>query len=197
MIAIDFYLDFLSSFGYLARGRLCEIAKRHGACIVWHPADIFRLRELAGNTGPSNSAIPAKLAYMTKDARRWADLYGLTLVERPSGWQTGVLNRGLLLAADRGEAEAYAREAYSAIWAEGLDPGAEMTGREIDRRMGWAPGTLADFAATADAQARYDASTTDASKRGVFGVPTFCIGDEMWWGNDRLDFLEHWLAARA
>lgn len=197
MIVIDFYLDFISSFGYLARGRLCEIADRHGARIAWHPVDIFQLRTLAGNTGPSNSAIPAKMAYLTRDFLRWADFYGLPMVERLSGWQTGALNRGLFLAADRGQAADYAREAWSCVWGEGRDPSAEDTEREIERRIGWEPGAIGAFADTPEARTRYEEGTHAASARGVFGVPTFMVDDEMWWGNDRLDFLDRWLAARA
>jgi len=195
-MTLDFYLDFISSFGYLARGRLCEIARAHGLEVAYHPTDIHKLRALAGSTGPSNSQIPAKMAYLRKDFLRWADFYGLPMVAQPTGWQTATFNKGLLLASDRGQAEDYARQAYALIWAEGRDPGAEEVVAELESRMGWQAGELAEFAASDAATARYEAETEAASQRGVFGVPTFCIGEEMWWGNDRLDFLERYLASR-
>src|SRR5262245_61256015 len=121
---IDFYFDFISSFGYLARGRLLQIARKHDRAVVYRPVDIARIRVAAGNTGPSNSAIPAKLKYMTTDFQRWADFYGLKIVNRLSGWQTGVFNRGVYLAIERGQTDAYVEHAWNCTWRDGLDPGA-------------------------------------------------------------------------
>lgn len=196
-MAIDFYFDFISSFGYLARGRLLEIAHRHGETIVYRPADIRQLRLNAGNTGPTNSAIPAKLKYMLEDARRWADLYGIELVGKLGGFDTGVFNRGVYLALGKGEADAYVEHAWNCVWRDGVDPGAPGGEAELESRMGWKSGELRAFADAPETLDRYEKEIAAASARGVFGVPTFMIGDDMWWGNDRLDFLERHLAARA
>jgi len=193
MIQIDFYLDFISPFVYLARGRLLDIATRHGCKVAYHPVAIATLRQNAGNTGPSNSQIPAKLAYFQKDYRRWADHYGLPIADTLAGYDTRTLNCGLLLAIDRGQANRYAEAASCIVWRNGLDPAAADTLRRLDEEMGWAAGELAAFGADPEAFKRYEAETDAASARGVFGVPTFMIGDEMWWGNDRLDFLERYV----
>jgi 2-hydroxychromene-2-carboxylate isomerase len=195
-MAIDFYLDFISSFGYLARGRLVAIAQKFGQTILYHPVDIQRLRLAAGNTGPSNSAIPAKLKYMTTDFLRWADLYGLKMVRSLSGAATGVFNRGVYLAIERNQADAYVEHAWDCIWRDGLDPGATSSEAELEARMGWQAGELNTFANTPVIMDRYSAQIEAASRRGVFGVPTFMIGEHMWWGNDRLDFLERHLRAQ-
>ncbi len=195
-MAIDFYLDFISSFGYLARGRLLDIARRFDQTVVYHPVDIKRIRLAAGNTGPSNSAIPAKLKYMTTDFLRWANLYGLKMVSSLGGFDTGVLNRGVYLAIERGQAEAYVEHAWASVWRDGLDPGASSTKADLDAIMGWKAGELDAYANDPTILARYMTEIEGASSRGVFGVPTFMIGDEMWWGNDRLDFLESHLAVR-
>jgi 2-hydroxychromene-2-carboxylate isomerase len=195
-MAIDFYLDFISSFGYLARGRLLEIARRFDLAVSYHPVDLKRLKLAAGNTGPSTSAIPAKLKYMTTDFLRWADFYELKIVSSLSGAQTGVFNRGLYLAMERNQADAYVEHAWNCIWRDGLDPGAESSEAELEARMGWLAGELNAFANAPVIMDRYSAQTEAASSRGVFGVPTFMIGEQMWWGNDRLDFLERYLRAR-
>ncbi len=195
-MAIDFYLDFVSSFGYLARGRLLEIARRHGEEVRYHPVDIFKIRALAGSTGPSNGQIPLKLAYFTRDYQRWAELYGLKIQSRLTGYQTGVLNRGVYLATERGQADAYVEAAWNAVWRDGLDPGIASTEGGLEAAMGWQAGELCEFAARTETLDRYIAGTEAASARGVFGVPSFLIGDELWWGNDRLDFLERFLASR-
>jgi 2-hydroxychromene-2-carboxylate isomerase len=195
-MTLDFYLDFISPFGYLARARVLDIAKKHGLTVTYRPIDIFHVKTAAGNTGPSNSQIPAKLAYMTKDRERWADLYGLKIAKTLAGFKTAVYNRGLFLALDRKQADAYVEHAYACVWRDSIDPGAESGERELEKRMGWKVGELSAFANSAEATTRFDAENAAAVKRGVFGVPTFVIGDEMWWGNDRVDFMERWLAAQ-
>lgn len=192
-MVIDFYLDFISPYVYLARGRLLDIAMRHGCKVTYHPVAITELRLNAGNTGPSNSQIPAKMAYFVEDYRRWADHYGLPIAKTLAGYDTRTLNCGLFLAIDRGHANRYAEAASYVVWRNGLDPASDDTLRRLDAEMGWAEGELAEFGADPEVLKRYEAETEAASKRGVFGVPTFMIGDEMWWGNDRLDFLERYL----
>lgn len=196
-MTIRFYLDFISPFGYLARGRLLDIAARYGAQVEYRPVDIFPLRERVGSTGPSNSAIPAKLAYFTKDRERWAAFYGMSIVERPAGFDTGAYNRGTLLAAMRGQADAYVEQAYACIWRDGLDPEAEEGRHELERRMGWERGELSAFAAAPETAERYAQLFEMAIADGVFGVPSFVVDGELWWGNDRLDFLERFLAGKS
>lgn len=195
-MTVDFYLDCISPFVYLARGRLLDIAARHGLTVTYRPVDIGQLRKNAGNTGPSNSAIPAKLAYFQKDYRRWADFYGLPIAATLSGYATGVFNRGLFLAIDRGQADNYVEQACACIWRDGRDPGSEAVQARLSESMGWRPAELAEFAATPEADVRYADGIAAASALGVFGVPSFMIGEEMWWGNDRLDFLERFVVAQ-
>jgi len=195
-MVIDFYLDLISPFVYLAHGRLLRIARAHAMAVVYHPVDMTPIRRNAGNTGPSNSQIPAKLKYMTKDRERWARLYGLPIARGLAGTSTGAFNRGLYLAAERNQADAYTEQASSMIWRESHDPGAKESAAELEARMGWHAGELAAFANSAETIERYAAEITAASAKDVFGVPTFIIGDEVWWGNDRLDFLEQYLAAQ-
>src|SRR4051812_4614575 len=128
-MTIDFYLDFISPFAYLARARFANIAHAHGLSVVYHPVDVFRIKAAVGNTGPSNSKIPAKLAYMTKDRERWADFYGLKIAKTLAGANTDTFNRGLFLAIDRNRADAYVEHALDCIWRDGLDPG--LKGAEV------------------------------------------------------------------
>jgi len=196
-MTIRFYLDYISAFGYLARARLEEIAARYGHEIEYCPVDIFPLRERVGSTGPSNSAIPAKLAYFTQDRMRWAALYGIPMAERPRGFDTWVYNRGTLLAADKGQCARYVEEAFACVWRDDVDPTSVEGQNELEDRMGWSLGELAAFAAEVRTAERSAAIFEQAIGEGVFGVPSFTVDGELWWGNDRLDFLERHLAARA
>ena len=69
--------------------------------------------------------------------------------------------------------------------------------RDIARDLGWAPDDFLAFTESQESQDCYQTSTHEAHVCGVFGVPTMMIGDEMWWGNDRLDFLEEFLNSSA
>jgi 2-hydroxychromene-2-carboxylate isomerase len=192
---IDFMLDFLSPFGYLARGRLLAIAQKHGARVHYHPIDLVAVKRAVGNTGPSNRDIPAKIAYLTEDLQRWAQRYGLPMVRTLPGANTGRMNRGLLLAMDRDRADDYVRLAWDCVWRDGLDPGLEETLAELCRRLDWERNEFMAFVDGDDAMQRYAAENANALAQGVFGVPTFLVGRQMFWGNDRLDFLEEHLAS--
>jgi 2-hydroxychromene-2-carboxylate isomerase len=194
---IDFYLDFISPFGYLARGRLLAIAGTYGAEICYHPVDLAHIKRAAGNLGPSNRDIPPKCAYLTQDLQRWAARYRIPIVRQLPGPNTSRLNKGVLLAQERERAPEYVRHAWDCVWRDGLDPGSQETLDELGNRMRW---EVRDFLAHVDSpamQLRYELESTAASGRGVFGVPTFVIGEQMWWGNDRLEFLEEHLASIA
>lgn len=196
-VEIDFYLDFMSPFGYLARGALLKVAARHGAEVVYHPVDLVRLKRAAGNTGPSNREIPPKIVYLTEDLQRWAKRYGIKMVRELPGPDSSRLNKGFFFAQGQDQAAEYVRHAWDCVWRDGLDPGLTATVAEAARRMQWNGDDFLAFVASEAAQQRYEVEIAAAIQRGVFGIPTFVIADQMWWGNDRLDFLEEYLASVA
>ena len=197
MKQIDFFFDFWSPYAYLASGRLAKIAERHGYAINYCPLDLTRAKLAAGNTGPANLQIPPKIRYLMSDLRRWAARYGLPLGGVPKGKDTKRINIGALFAQDRGAAEDYVREAYDAVWGRGGDPNSDELLSALAVKLGWDAREFLDYVGSAGADARYEAVFEDAAKRGVFGVPIMIVGDEMWWGNDRLEFLEEFLLERA
>jgi 2-hydroxychromene-2-carboxylate isomerase len=194
---IDFYLDFISPFGYLARFGLARIQKRFDCSVHYHPVELLRIKLAAGNNGPPNRAIPPKIKYLTVDLQRWAKLYGIPMVEVLPGADTARINKGLLLASDRGQAGEYVEKAWNSIWRDGLDPGREQSLASLAEDMGWAPKEFLEFVSGDLATRRFDAECGDAIARGVFGVPTFMVGEDMFWGNDRLEFLSKHLEARG
>lgn len=192
---LDFYFDFMSPYAYLAHVRLPGIARKFGFDLRYHPLDLVRTKLAAGNNGPSNRAIPRKIAYLKQDFGRWANRYGVP-IQTPKSHDSELANLGALVAADEGKVTAYANEIWKHSWGQGGDF------------------TLADIAIVVDALAlpvesflerlqsqtireRYERINLDAQARGVFGVPTVMIGEEMWWGNDRLDFLEEYLSTTS
>ena len=192
---IEFYFDFISPFSYLAHHRLPGLAARYGYSLIYHVADLSELRRLAGNTGPRQTEQPLKLPYSRIDQKRWAERYGIPIKPPVGSHDSSWLNRGTFYALDRGQCKAYLDNAWTKMRRDGRDLADEAFRRDVAKDLGWAPDEFVAFTQSDESRDRYRASTLRAHERGVFGVPTMMIGDEMWWGNDRLDFLEEFLIA--
>jgi 2-hydroxychromene-2-carboxylate isomerase len=192
--AIDFYFDFMSPYAYLAHKRVNEIARKYSYELRYHCIDLMRAKLAAGNTGPSNRDIPVKIAYLSKDLSRWANRYGLPL-HMPGSHDSAQVNRGLFIAIDRGVATRYVDAVWQLTWGAGGDFSDIEVISKVAQNLGWEPKAFIESIASPIICERYEQSNLDAQSKGVFGVPTMMAGNEMWWGNDRLDFLEEYLAS--
>lgn len=193
---IEFYFDFISPFSYLAYQRLPGIAARFRLRLACRVINLAEAKLLASNTGPTSRSQPLKRRYNQKDKERWARRYGVS-IENPTSYDPDRLNKGTLFAEDRGLAEAYIAYAWRKVWGEGGDMAGEALLRDVARHFGWDEGAFLKFTQSTEADERYKRATLAAHEKGVFGVPTMIVGGEMWWGNDRLDFLEAFLRERA
>lgn len=194
MRTIDFYFDFWSPFAYLAAHRLPEIAEKHGCKINYLPIDLKRAKLAAGNDGPANIEIAPKIRYLMKDLKRWADRYGLPLGQVPAGNNIHRINKGVFFAQDRNQEQAYMREAYGAVWGQGGDPNDDDLLKDLAQSMAWKPSEFLDFINSEGADERYEKVFESAVENGVFGVPIYIVDGQMWWGNDRLEFLDEYLS---
>tara|TARA_R110000787_G_scaffold29713_1_gene80470 strand:+ start:3115 stop:3708 length:594 start_codon:yes stop_codon:yes gene_type:complete len=190
---IDFYFDIYSPYAYLASHRLAEIVKAHNCKVNYLPIDLKRAKLAAGNTGPANMQIPPKIKYLMQDLARWADRYGIPFGVVPRVMDSNRINKGVFFAIDHGNAADYIREAYAAVWGRGEDMTSDKLLSEIAAKMGWDPMAFLAFIDSSEAEKRYQAVFDDAVKRGVFGVPMYFVDEQMWWGNDRLHFLDEYL----
>jgi 2-hydroxychromene-2-carboxylate isomerase len=193
-VTLEFYLDLISPFGYLCNHGLRRLAEHYPFTVRHHPVELQRIKLAAGNDGPSNRDIPPKIAYLTEDLRRWAEFYRVPIVSALPGADTTRLNKGVYFATDRGVADQYVQAAWNGIWAEGNDPGKPTSLDAVARGMGWDAQEFRRFIDSEDASARYEEDNVAAISAGVFGVPTIMIGRNMWWGNDRLNFVERHIA---
>lgn len=189
---IDFYFAFSSPFSYLAQTRLPEIAERHGYDLDYHPIDIAQAKLAAGNYGPSGRAIPSKLNVVMADLQRWAEQYGIP-VKFPAGNNCQAWSVGSLYAAAQGRVEQFVREGSHRIWGRGIDPSDESELRAAATASGLDPQALVDYANSSLGQTEFRKSCVEAHARGVFGAPLMFVDDQIFWGNDRLDFLEEYL----
>jgi 2-hydroxychromene-2-carboxylate isomerase len=150
-------------------------------------------------TGNSSQiAIEAKRKYMMADLSRWAKHYGLPAPNNPHfPINTIRLMRGAVAAERSGVFAAYHRAVFDAFWRDGLNLGDAAVVREVLARADLDAERLA---AASEEHAVKDAlrmATEAAVARGAFGAPTFFVGDQMFWGNDRLLFVEQALSARS
>lgn len=195
-MVVDLYFDFLSPYSYLANHRLSALAGRYGFSIRYHAIDLVRAKVAIGNIGPSNRELTVKLDYLKVDLQRWADLYGIPLVFPPN-YNSHRMNAGLYYPAARERAADYVRLVFDAVWGKGVAPDADGLPSLVCDMAGWDKADFDYFLNSEGATKAYDMETQAAIERKVFGVPTMFLGDEMWWGNDRIFMLESKLKKEA
>lgn len=186
----EFLFDYGSPFSYLANLQLSGFARRNAATVIYRPILLGAVLKATGNSSPM--AVPAKARYFAVDLRRWATRYGVMFKLNPYPFlgNTLALMRAAVAAQRRGVFAAYHDAIYRAIWADGLDLGEQAIVGGVLQRAGLDPGELIAASASDEIKQELRRNTDGAVARGVFGAPTFFVGDEMFWGNDRFDFVE-------
>ncbi len=195
IVIIDFYFDFLSPFSYLANQRLASLSQEYSLSIRYHAIDLARAKIAIGNVGPSNRDLKVKMEYLKVDLQRWAKLYGIPLVF-PANYNSRKMNIGVYHPSDVSETAAYVNIVFNAIWGKGMAPDSESLVALVSEKLAWDRIAFEKFLSSEVAEKKYDEQTEAAIERKVFGVPTIFLGEEMWWGNDRLFMLENALAQR-
>jgi 2-hydroxychromene-2-carboxylate isomerase len=189
-ITVDFYFDFGSPTAYLAYKRLCQLKQQYTFEINYKPVLLGGIFKASDNQSPV--ANPAKGAYMlTHDLPRFAERYNVPLKFNPFfPINTLPLMRGAYAAIEEGCFEVYVDTLYSGLWQQELNLG----DAEIIKATLVAAGLDADkLMALTQQQHIKDAliaATEEVVARGAFGAPTMYIGDEMFFGQDRIDFIE-------
>jgi len=193
MKRIEFFFDYASTYSYLAHREVEGLAERRGAELVFKPMVLGFVFKASGNSMPA--AVPAKAAYMTHDVRRWARHYGLPF-HMPSVFPVNTIRalRAAVAALEEGVFGAYHHAVMEAYWANDQDIGDPEILASIASAKGLDGPRLVARAEEPAVKERLKANTDDAIARGVFGAPTFFVGDQMFWGNDRLHFVDEALA---
>ena len=190
---VDFYYGLGSRYSYLASTQLDRISAETGCRFTWHPLKSGALQELRG--GSPFHGEPAsgqyEWPYRQHDAEAWAAYYGVPYRE-PVDFRVDPAYLALAASAAKhlGAVEAYSRRLFEAIFVEGRAL-AESNLVDLAEDAGLdavAFRTQLGDPATAET---HEAALQAAHRRGAFGVPTFFVGEQMFWGNDRLVLLEH------
>lgn len=193
---LDFYIDLISPFSYLCNLKLPDLAARYGYTVAYHPIDIPTAKLAAGNYGPSNMKVPAKIKALTQDLQRWAKHYEVPF-KFPKGFNGARMNTGILYAQAHGKAREYVDRAYWLLWAQGEDPNDDAVLRGLANDAGLDPDALLAYVSSREGERAFQESRVAAHARGVFGAPIMMVDDQLWWGNDRLMFVEEYLREHA
>lgn len=193
---IDYFFSVLSPYAYLAGTRLEEIAARHGAQIAYRPVDAPTLAARAGG-GAMRDLPAARMAYRAQDLARIARRQHLPLNPQPLHWPSNPAPASYAIiaaqAAGGGRTGALVHALMRACWAEDRDVAEDAVIRACLADSGFDAG-LADRGLLAGAET-YAANLEEAVTRGVFGVPFYLLEDgQAFWGQDRLDDLDWYLA---
>jgi 2-hydroxychromene-2-carboxylate isomerase len=195
MQTVDFYYDFSSTNSYFAAFMLPEICARSGAAMRWlplHSAALFR-----GTGFDVMTMAPRKARYLWRDHARYAEATGLPF-RRPSRFpiKTALALR-CVLAVDRpgGDDEGRARvdlsqALFRSYWERDEDIADPAVLANLISGMQLDPSSTIERANSPEIREALREVTSYAAERGVFGVPTFLVDTEMFWGKDRLDFVE-------
>ena len=193
---VEFFFDVGSPASYLAWTQLPRLAAETKATVAWRPMLLGGVFKATGNTSPVN--VPAKGRWMTDDLHRWARRYGVQFSLNPSfPINTLTLMRGAagmqMRHADR--FLGYVDAIYRAMFESPRNLGDADALVATLREAGFDPGEFAALVADPEVKARLIATTEEAVGRGVFGAPTFFVGEQMFFGQDRLEFVREALLA--
>ena len=195
---IDFYFDFSSPYGYLGSKRIEAIASKHKLAINWHPILLGAVFKISGQA-PLLS-FPLKGEYSAMDIERSAREHN-TPYHPPKPFPIGAVAASRAFywinenpdAAIAAKASNFVHNVFAAYYVEQQDISKPEVLAAVIAKLGLDTNTLADALGQQAVKDRLKKAVDDAIARGVFGSPMMYYGDEPFWGNDRMDQLEHWI----
>ncbi|WP_440995085.1 2-hydroxychromene-2-carboxylate isomerase [Arhodomonas sp. SL1] len=185
-VDLELYFNFRSPYCYLVSKRMFRLLDAYHVRLVWRPLGGWH-----GRSPPDRAK--KKLPIARQDVGRFARRMGIPLNPPPKETDPTRASAGSLLAEEQGLLRAYTVEVMRAEWAEGRDIGELRVLREVAGRIGMDAEALAAAADDPQRRQRLEENWAMADQRGAFGVPTFAIGEEIFWGQDRIDFVEEHL----
>ncbi len=193
---VEFFFDVGSPTAYLAYTQLPRVAAECGATLVWKPMLLGGVFKATGNASPA--AVPAKSRWMRQDMDRWAARYGEALAHNPHfPINTLTLMRGAtgFLSKDAGEFLRYLSVIYPTMWKHPRNLGDADVLATTLRENGFDVDAFVAMVSEPTVKAQLVATTEEAVSRGVFGAPTMFVGEQMHFGQDRLEWVRQALAA--
>jgi len=195
---VDYYFSPMSPWTYLGHARFADMAQRHGAAIKVKPTDFGKVFPVSDGL-PLAKRAPQRQAYRMVELKRFRDHLKLPLTLQPKFFPVDTnLAAQFIIAAGRsgGSAAAmrFAGAVLRACWAEERNIADAEILNALCQEQGMDAAALAAAAQSDAVKAEYEGNTQEAVARNVFGAPSYVIDDEIFWGQDRLEFVERALA---
>ena len=199
MSEIVCYFSPQSGYAYLGHPRVVAIARAHGASILWRPVDILKVFAEGGSTAPAKQS-PQRNAYRKSDIVRWARLRGIPINTEPAYWPTDTLPACRLIAAAQLQGidpTDLIGACLAAVWARNLQIAERATLVRLADEVGLDGAGLAELSESVAANEQVARNTAEAIAAGVFGSPSYVVNGELYFGQDRLDFVDAALGGHA
>jgi 2-hydroxychromene-2-carboxylate isomerase len=191
---LEFFFDFGSPTTYLAHTQMPVLAKRTGAEIAYRPMLLGGVFKATGNQSPA--LLAAKSKWMDGDLKAFARRYGVPYERNP--WfpvNTMMLMRGAIAMQKENRLAPYADAIFRAMWVEPQNMNDPQVVGTVLAKAGFDPKAMLAAIEDQSVKDALRANTEEAVSRGAFGAPTFFVGDKMFFGQDRLDFVEEALSS--
>ena len=194
---VDYYFAPQSPWTYLGHARFAALLQASGAQVRLLPVDLGPVFAASGGL-PLGKRPPQRQAYRLVELRRYSDHLGLPMVVQPRYFPvSGDDAARLIIAVDQQDGSAAALRLagaiFTAVWAQERDIASSQTLAELLHESGL-PLTRLEQSRSPEVQQQYEANTRQAINGNIFGAPTYVVDGEMFWGQDRLDFVERKLS---
>lgn len=195
--SVDYYFSLHSPWTYLGHAAFQAIAARHGCTVTYRPVP---LRAVFDETGglPLPKRHPVRQRYRLVELQRWRERRGVPLIPQPSNFpfDPSLADRFVIAIADSGgNPGGFMGEVMAALWARDENLSAPEAIVALADAAGFDGEPLLAAAETAEIRRRYDETIAGAVEAGVFGAPSYVLGGEVFWGQDRLELLDAALAS--
>ena len=192
MKSMQVWIEYASTYSYLTVARVGPLAAKHGVALEWRPFWLNPVRS-AQDMGNPFLEYPNKLAYMWRDLERRAQHYQLAYL-RPSAYPVNSLQtvRIALVAAREGWCQPFTERVFSLHWTEDRPIGSEDNLITTLTALGKDPEAVIAKAQSPENKDALKAQTQLACELRIFGAPSFVVGDELFWGDDRLEAAIDW-----
>lgn len=188
---LEFFWDVASPYTYLASTQLPGLIARTNVEVTYRPFLLGGVFRSAGIVMPG--ANPVKAGYMMKDLARWRDHYGVAMrmpVQDVVFPVNSILPMRVACGVEEAHAEPYLHAIMKAYWVDGNDPSAPETVRSVLTSIGADADAILERATTPEVKDRLRENSDEAVSRGAFGAPSMFLGEDLYFGNDRLEMVE-------
>ena len=186
----EFYFDFASPYTFIAHKEIRKIEKENSIKIKYMPILLGGILKSAGIK--ANVDIPVKAKYMIKDCKLWAEKNNIEFkFNSYFPIKTLDLMRCVLVAQKKGFAQNFINKVFDAIWKDGLNLNDNIIIEKLLKNLDINPKIFLMEAVDPKIKNELKKITEDASKKGIFGLPSFIVNNKIFWGQDRLEFVMH------